>query len=217
MEKFTSALKDKRQLGAWAGMLAPIIFVMIFTIEGFLRPGYDIFTMYISELSFGPRGWIQITNFIITGILLLIFTRGITTEFTEGKASRAGPILFAIIGSFLAMSGPLVMDPRDAPWTLLTWHGIIHGILGAMVFILAAVTCFIFYRRFREDEKWKSHKWWTLVIGIVISASIILLSIADKSPTPNIFTALAGIIQRLIIIPFMVWIFTVALGLQRKN
>ena len=41
----------------------------------------------------GPRGWVQITNLIVFGVLFLLFTRAVAAEFTSGKASRGGLIL----------------------------------------------------------------------------------------------------------------------------
>ena len=38
-------------------MIGPALFVSIFTIEGWLRPGYSACSMFVSELSLGPRGW----------------------------------------------------------------------------------------------------------------------------------------------------------------
>ena len=46
-------------------MIGPALFVVTFTIEGCLRPGYRAREMFVSELSLGPRGWIQIANFIV--------------------------------------------------------------------------------------------------------------------------------------------------------
>ena len=85
------------QSAAWAGMLAPILFVSGFTIAGWLRQGYNPLSTYVSELSLGPRGWIQIANFIILGLLMLVFSRGVAAEFQTGKASKSGPALLAII------------------------------------------------------------------------------------------------------------------------
>src|SRR5690348_1640485 len=101
---------DKKELGGWAGMIGSALFVIVFSLEGWLRPGYDARSTFISELSIGPRGWIQIVNFIILGTLFLVFTRGVADEFREGKASKAGPILLAIIGFSFLVSGPLVTD-----------------------------------------------------------------------------------------------------------
>src|SRR6266498_1048155 len=100
-----------KNLSSWAGMVGPAFFVFIFTIEGWLRPSYNPFEMYVSELSLGPRGWVQMANFIVLGILLFMFSRGVAAEFPKGKASKAGPILLAIIAISFFLSGPLVTDP----------------------------------------------------------------------------------------------------------
>src|SRR5450759_1070787 len=97
-----------RKLSAWAGILAPIIFVGVFTVEGVLRNGYDPMRMYISVLSLGNRGWIQISNFIVLGLLLFIFTLGLSKEFQTGKASRGGIITLYIISVLFFISGPFV-------------------------------------------------------------------------------------------------------------
>ena len=69
-------------------MLAPVLFVAVFTIAGWLRQGYDPLSTYVSELALGQRGWIQMVNFIILGVLMLVFSRGIAAEFQTGKASQ---------------------------------------------------------------------------------------------------------------------------------
>jgi len=80
-----------RKLSAWAGILAPVIFVGVFTVEGGLRNGYDPMKMYISALSLGNRGWIQISNFIVLGLLLFIFTLVNTfANYDVGTGSRTG-------------------------------------------------------------------------------------------------------------------------------
>ena len=33
-------------LGAWAGMIGPVLFVVVFTVDGWLRPDYDSLGMY---------------------------------------------------------------------------------------------------------------------------------------------------------------------------
>jgi Protein of unknown function (DUF998) len=56
---------ERRWLGAIAGRIGPLLFVATFTIAGWLRPGYRAREMFVSELSLGSRGWIQIANFIV--------------------------------------------------------------------------------------------------------------------------------------------------------
>ena len=87
MQKTTNFLIDRHQLAAWAGMIGPVLFIAIFTLEGWLRPGYNPLGMFVSELSLGPGGWIQIVNFIVFGVLLLVFTWGVVDEFRDEKMS----------------------------------------------------------------------------------------------------------------------------------
>ena len=81
---------DKRRLGALAGALGALVFASVFTLEGSLRPEYDWRSMFVSELSLGPRGFVQILNFFFFGVSQLLFARGMAAEFPLGKASRAG-------------------------------------------------------------------------------------------------------------------------------
>ena len=210
-------ISDRRVLAGWAGMMGSALFVTVFTLEGWLRPGYDPRSTFISELSIGPRGWVQILNFIILGTLFLVFTWGVVDEFREGKASKAGPILLAIIGFSFLVSGPLVTDVASTPRDQMSLHGILHGIFGALVFSLSPISCFVFWRRFRQDPNWQILKGWTLAAGIITTAAVILLSAAIKTQViPNVFTPWTGLIQRMVIIPYLIWIFFFAFELRKR-
>ena len=135
-------------IAAWAGIIAPALFVSVFSIEGWLRPGYNALHDFVSALSLGPRGWIQIANFMLFGLLFFIFTRGVASEFQSGKASRSGILLLTIIAFCFFLSGPFVMDPQSTPLSQATIHGTIHGILGAIAFLLMPISMFVYLRRF---------------------------------------------------------------------
>jgi hypothetical protein len=215
MEKLTM---HQRQLSAWAGIIGATLFVLIFTLEGWYRPGYKPLEMYVSALSLGSRGWIQILNFIVFGMLLFVFSRGVAAEFPNGKASWGGLIILTIIAICYFLSGPFVMDPANTPRNQMTFHGTMHGIFGAIVFTLMPVGCFVFLRRFRVDPKWRSLQWWTLGLGIMSAFGVILLTIATKTPAmQSIFNKWLGLIQRTAIVPFMVWIIIFALGLLKRS
>ncbi|MDO8691420.1 MAG: DUF998 domain-containing protein [Dehalococcoidia bacterium] len=208
---------DRRQLAAWAGMIGPALFVAVFMLEGWLRPGYDPMRMFVSELSLGPRGWIQVVNFVVFGVLFLVFTLGVAAEFREGKASRAGPILLATIGISLLASGVFVTDPSTTLPDQMSWHGRIHAVLGALVFSLMPVSCFVFLRRFRVDPNWRSLRWWTLAAGTLTTVLIIVWKVAPAQPlaAPNAFNEWSGVLQRMILVTYLSWQFTVALRLRR--
>jgi hypothetical membrane protein len=206
--------KNRHQVAVWAGMIAPALFVGTFTIEGWIRPGYDPFREYVSGLSTGPRGWIQIANFVVVGLLLLTFARGVSVECQERNASRSGPLLLAIIAISLLLSGPFIMDPPG----VRTVHGTLHAILGAVVFSLMPINCFVFLRLFREVPAWRSLKWWTVAAGTIITTAVIILTIATKVPSAaHPLTPWLGVIQRAALVPYMCWLFLFALRLRRRT
>ena len=69
--KITIDLKTKALL--ICGAIACPLFIIAVLIEGATRPDYNSLLYPLSSLSIGDMGWIQISNFIITGILLVIF------------------------------------------------------------------------------------------------------------------------------------------------
>jgi hypothetical protein len=209
---------NKNQITAWAGIISPVLFVTVFLVEGWLRTNYNPLSMYVSALALGPRGWIQILNFLVFGTLFLLFTRGVAAEFTDGKASRGGLILLTILAIGYFLSGPFVMDPMDTPLDQASVNGTIHGILGGIVFLLMPISIFVYWRRFRVDSEWQSIQGWTLALGIICAAADILFTAVSKSPSLQItFVNWYGLIQRSVIIPFMVWIFVFALALSKRN
>ena len=209
---------DRRQLAAWAGMTGPALFVATFTIEGWLRPDYHAAGMFVSALSLGPRGWVQILNFVVLGALLLVFARGVDTRLGDGRRARAGPVLLAIIAVSILVSGPFVMDPAGTPPARMSLHGWIHQLFGAVVFSLMPVSCFVFWRRFRADPGWRSFQSWTLAAGILITAAVLGLKVAQRPPTDGLdaLGGLVGLFQRTALVTYLIWVFAFALGLHRR-
>ena len=79
-----------RRLAGLAGVLGPSLFVVTFTVEGWFRPGYRATEMFISALSLGASGWIQIVNFIVLGTAFLLFTRGVLLNFQVARRRERG-------------------------------------------------------------------------------------------------------------------------------
>jgi len=203
-----------KKVASWAGMLSPGLFVLSFTVNGFLRPGYDPARRYISELSIGPRGWIQIVSFMLLGAAFLLFALGLRASFPTGKASRAGPVLFMIIAVCYFLSGPFVTDPMAMFDNQQSFHGTVHGILGAIVFSLSAASCFVLWRRFRADEAWKSLSAFSLTAGIVMAVLIVLMKIGQLQA--GLLNDYAGVVQRCCLLTSYAWIFTISLKMNRS-
>ena len=204
----TGGINMIRRIGSLAGMLGTLLFTLSFTVNGALRPGYDPVKMYISELSIGPQGWIQIISFMFLGICILLFTLGLKASLADGKSSKSAPILFIIIAACYFLSGPFVTDPMSMFDNQQSLQGILHGVFGAIVFSLSAANPFVLWRRFRIDENWKSLSIYTLITGIAMVILIILMKIGQLET--GILNAWAGAIQRCCLILSYVWVFIIS-------
>lgn len=200
------------------GVIGPLLFIVVFLIEGATRPDYSAWHHYVSSLSLGGQGWIQIANFIICGILVLGFATGLRRVLCPGKGCTWGPILLGIFGLCLIGAGIFVTDPLlgyppGAPGTV-TLHGTYHNILSLFAFTSLVVACFVLARRFASDPAWRGWAFYSIATGIVVVVFFVLSADLTTSPDPN---APAGLLQRISIITGWSWIALVALRLMSKR
>src|ERR1017187_3806121 len=102
-------LKTKTFL--FCGAIACPIFFITALIGGAARTGYNSFLYPISSLLIGDLGWIQIINFIFTGILLLFFSYGMKKVFSSASVKFRAPLLIGLVGIGLTGAGIFSTDP----------------------------------------------------------------------------------------------------------
>src|SRR5581483_3301894 len=59
------------------GAIGPLLFIVVFLIEGVTRADYNPLRYPVSSLSIGDLGWIQAANFLMVGLLLCAFAIGL--------------------------------------------------------------------------------------------------------------------------------------------
>ena len=207
------------------GAIGPLLFIVVLLIEGATRPGYSALRNYGSDLELSNRGWEQIANFIVCGLLCIAFAVGLRRLWRTGKASIWGPLSIGVFGLGLVVAGVFVTDPgrgyppgaplKGDPQTI---HGYIHGINGAVLFnLVLPAACFVLARRFAADPQnrnWATYSWMTGVVILLISVlSIVASPIAENGGFPLPL----GLIQRAQIIVGWVWLALVALHLWRQE
>src|SRR5258706_2492366 len=142
-----------------AGVVGPVLFVVVALIEGATRPGYSAWRNYVSSLSLSDQGWEQIANFIVCGALVFAFALGLRRALGPGKGATAGSVILALFGLGLVVAGVFVTDPNlgyppGAPMGgPQTWHGTIHGLSGLFDFTSLAVAAFVLARRGACDPR----------------------------------------------------------------
>jgi hypothetical protein len=125
--------------------------------QALTRPGFSLTHDAASLLDDGPWGWVQSTNFIVTGLLLAAAAAGLRRALPEGRGSRWAPRLLFITGAGLIGGGIFHPDPSGGypPGTppgasaVSSWHGVLHQVCGSAAFLALIVFCVILARRYR--------------------------------------------------------------------
>ena len=130
------------------GVVGAVLFVITFLIDGATRPGYRPLYHPVSALALGSRGWVQTSNFAVTGVLMIAAAAGIR----EALDVTFGPALLALFGVGLVVSGAFTMDPMrgyppgtdpGTPTALSRRHKI-HDVFGFVVFASLAAAAIAF-------------------------------------------------------------------------
>ncbi len=197
-----------------AGVVAGPLYVTVSLAQALTRPGFDLTRHPWSALANGDLGWIQVTNLIVTGVLVIVFAVGLRRVLTEGRASRWAPRLIAVYGISLVAAGifradPVAGFPVGTPaTTTISGHGMVHLMAGAVGFVCLTAACLLLARRFAPT----SRAWaiWTAGAGIVfLGAFVGIASGAGSRTTILIFVAAVLIIWT--------WFTTFALHLLRAT
>lgn len=168
------------------GVVAGPLFIVVAFIQASIRLGFDPRRHPLSQLSLGDLGWIQITNFVVAGLLFLASAIGMRRVLRPGRGGTWGPWLVGIFGVSLIAGGVFVPDPAfgfppgtpGGPPVHLSWHGIVHGIAFLVGFVLSLIAaCIVFTRRFAalKQRGWATY---CAATGVVVLALIVWSNLA---------------------------------------
>lgn len=200
----------------YAGVIGPLLFIGVFLVEGFTRPGHSQWRHFVSQLATGPGGWVQVVNFLICGTMVIAFAVGLraTTRLV------AAPILLALFGITLLVAGVFSTDPAlgyppGAP-VVHTAHGMIHGFAGLGAFSLLPATAYVMAAWFAHDRATRRWAWYSLAVGLVMIGTFIAsTTFSAMDASGRLANAPTGFFQRIAIIAGWTWIAMVALHLVR--
>jgi len=186
---FVSSKQVGNPVARWlalAGVVGPLLFVAVFTLAGFLHPGYSPIHQTVSDLGVGPNGGLVDISLVSTGLLLIGFAVGFTLnlrpELRQGWRWLIA-VLLALHGLGLAIAGIFT----EAPATVA-----IHWLVGANLGLFGPVVTFLVVGLvLRRDTQW--HRWGTSLL-IASLLTLVLLAIMAWVFTPG--TLLASMCQR---------------------
>lgn len=156
------------------GVAAAPLFVAVWALQAFTREGFDPTYHPLSLLSLGDGGWVQIANFIATGLLLIGAGVGFRRALERGAITTWIAVLIGLMGTGLVIAGVFVTDagagfPAGAPGGApeMSWHGAVHEVgfvLTQVAFVGAAIVLALWFGRTRRRG------WMTASIVALVAA-----------------------------------------------
>ena len=90
---------------AIAGIAGPIVFVVLVAVQSLAPPDYSQVKLPISALAAWPGGWVQDANFVLFGLLTILFAIGLHLGVRRNRAAVIGPGLLMLSGVGLIIAG----------------------------------------------------------------------------------------------------------------
>jgi hypothetical membrane protein len=179
------------------GVVAGPFYVAVSLAQAAVRDGFDLTRHEWSLLANGPGGWIQITNLILTGLMVVVAAIGYRRAMGAGVGRRSVPALLATYGMSLVAAGAFRADPMggfpigtpDGPPVDPTLHGTLHLVSGGIGFLALIIATFVLARRFRSEGR-SGRAAGCIVTGVAFLTAFVGIASGATTPAINLtFTA----------------------------
>lgn len=179
------------------GVIAGPFYLAVSLAQAATRDGFDPVGQEWSLLASGPGGWIQVTNLVLTELMVIAAAVGIRRSFDTGVGRRWAPRLLAGYGVGLVATGVFRADPMngyplgapDGPPVHPSLHGALHVGAGGVGFLALVAATWLLATRFRAEGRRRSAAL-TRAVGIAFLAAFAGIATASRTPAVNLaFTA----------------------------
>lgn len=169
------------------GIAAGPLYILLGLAQVLTREGFDVRRHALSLMSNGDGGWVQIVNFIGSGVLVIASAVGARLLLHPGRGGTWGPALLALYGVGLIGAGIFVADPGNGfppgtpPGTTMTRDGLLHFTFGGIGFYALIGACFVFARRFLSlgRRRWAIY---SVLTGVAFFCSFAAIASGSSSP-----------------------------------
>lgn len=180
-------------LGGAAG--AGPLFLGAGLVQGLTRDGFDFTRNALSQLSLGDLGWIQVTVFLLTGVLVIAGAVGMRQALRDAPGGIWAPRLVGVFGASFLLAGAFAADPGagfpagapEARAASFSTHGAIHMSSGMVGYLALCAAFAVLARHFAAQNR----RGWAVASRIAPAG--ILTGFVGSSATVLAFTAGAGL------------------------
>jgi hypothetical protein len=189
-----------RTLAATALAGVGVFVVLVLLLHPLKTHGYNISTDAVSLYAVGDFGSLMTIAFVGMGLGHL----GLAAALHRRLRRWLGPSFLTLVGVCLLVSAVFETDPRntDPPTT----HGLIHNLVGLLVFIIMALTPLVFAVSLRRTPGWARLTRASLTFGVATTAAFLAMPLGFRD-------AYFGIGQRIFLALYVSWLTMMALAL----
>lgn len=196
------------------GVLAGPLYVTVSLSQALTRDGFDLARHQWSMLALGEHGWIQLLNFVLTGLMLVAAAVGMRRALRPGRGAVWGPRLIGAYGVSMVAAGAFRADPAfgfpagtpQGPGTI-SWHGMLHLAAGAIGFACLGAACFVLASRFGSQRRGLAVA--SRIVGIAFLAGFAVVASGAGSAAANVAFIVA-------VIAVLAWLAAVSIHLYRR-
>ena len=188
-------------------MVCIVLSVLLEVIVQLLPPHYNPLSQSESDLAVGPYGFLMALNFVIRGLLLLIFVAAFMSVIPKEGQSRSGLILLGVsaIGKLI-----IAFVPTDLTSPPQTIHGTIHAPVALVSFFCGALGILLLARSLRHVPNVRpSQRFLVGLASVTLAWSVIVIVTVVVSTRIGVW----GLLERIYDGLFYLWILIVSLGL----
>ena len=172
-----------------AGVVAGPLYVAVWLGQAFTRDGFDITRHPASLLANGGPGWIQTTNFVVSGLLSIAAAVGLRRTLT-GRGRTWAPRLVTAYGVGLLLAAIFPADPAagfpvgtPADYAEISTRGMGHFVAGSIGFSGLIAACLVVAAHYRSIGN-RALARFSTITGILFFAAFAGLSAgAGSRPT----------------------------------
>lgn len=185
----TPATSRRERLLLLCGLAGSVLFNGTWIIDGCLRPGYNHWREPISALSLGPGGWVQRANFMVFGVLLMVFAAGMRAALGSGRCARLFPALQALSGAGLIVAGLFTMTGPGAPW---------HNVGAYTSFLSRVLAGFVLALPLADAPAWRGWATYSVLtsLGMMLALATFGIVLAHQGPA-GVFEKLSTLLASL--------------------
>ncbi len=176
------------------GVVAGPFYVAVSLGQALTRDGFQLDKHAWSLLENGTLGWIQITNFIVTGLMTMAAAAGLRRAMTTGRGRGWVPWLIFVYGLGMLGAGLFTADPAAGfpigtpEVTTMSWHGMLHFLTSGIGFLGLIAACLMLGSRFAGSGR-TGLAWFSRVTGVAFLGAFAGVAGGSHGPTTLAFVA----------------------------